>query len=89
MRRVDPQLILVAKTESSDRGEGWSTSPHITFIGLRLEGTNRQSIVSADSGTIKDASTFNIPFASEDLANRVVKAMKRAVQLAGGKPSAF
>lgn len=34
-------------------------------------------------------SEYNIAFSSEDSADRVAKAMKCSVMLAGGKPSAF
>jgi hypothetical protein len=85
LRRVDPQGIHVNKMESTDQGDGWSCEPHMTTVFLILQGTNGQSISSAGV-TFSSAQTL---FSSEEVANRVANAMRRAVVLAGGKPSAF
>ena len=82
LSKVDPQLVPIEKREPTDQGDGWSCAPHVIFFVVHLVGTNKQPI--SDAG-----SEFDITFSSEELANRVAKAMKRAVELAGGKPSAF
>jgi len=90
LRLADPEKVRVEKGESADRGDGWYCSPHETWFNLHLEGADLRKIVSVDkSGTLSQQATLDIPFSSEDLASRSAKALKRAVQLAGGKPSAF
>ena len=79
LRRVDPQRVVVNSVPMWGHSN-CTSSP--AWIELHLEGTDKQSISEAGA-------EFNIMFSSADLANRVAKAMKRAVELAGGKPSAF
>jgi hypothetical protein len=94
LRRVDPNRIRVEKWESIDQGDGWTMTPHVVYFYVILEGTNNQQFMNlvSSSGDFSSSSALNrtaIAFGSEDTANRVAKAMKRAVELEGGKPSAF
>lgn len=85
--KVDPDRIRVTKLDSADQGEGFTATPHFVTFDLSLEGTNEQPFVNLQ--TDKPLSKLTISFLSEDSANRVASAMKRAVVLAGGKVSAF
>jgi ribosomal protein S16 len=93
LSKVDPQQIRVGKQESTDQWVNNTVfcTPHITTFFVHLEGTDKEQIYKLNSGggAVTDASNFDIGFASEDVANRVSKAITRAVVLAGGKPSAF
>lgn len=86
LRKVDPQQVHVGRMRV-DR-ELTCTSPRVIDFFVSFEGTNKQSILTSDSSQLSPE--FDIPsITSEDTANRIANAMKRAVQLAGGKPSSF
>lgn len=84
LRRVDPQQVRVGRMKGTQLV---CTPPQVIDFYVSLEGTNKQSIFTGESSP---SSQMSIPFInSEDAADRMANAMKRAVQLAGGKPSAF
>jgi hypothetical protein len=87
LRRVDPQQVRVGRMAGNHLT---CTPPQIIDFYVSFEGTNKQSVLTSDSSQPGSQSQIYIPFInSEDAANRLASAMRRAVQLAGGKPSAF
>jgi hypothetical protein len=88
LRRIDPVQVHVRKDESHDSGDGVTCSPHVTTFVIVLQGTDNQQIYTPLSGG-SGSPSFGISLSDEALANRVANALKRAVQFAGGKPSAF
>ena len=93
---VDPESVkVVIDDHQKDKPEGWK------LINVHLAATDNKSVIWMSASNWEESKKvpeslqlsslpdFNFQFRDKEQAERFAKALKHAVVLCGGKPSAF
>ena len=85
---IDPSSIsYVANESGSDQNASWTHSGYIVL--MTTHDLAKKIMVSSSDGSQRQANSISIDVSEKEMTSRLVQALTHAVELCGGKKSAF